>query len=307
MSRAWNTGFALACAGLVVAVALAWVTEARRPWHGSEAQSGSSAPGVVELVGIAGVERCQTCHAVSDDGVDHAHATLRSSHPARVQGCVACHGGEGRALDAEHAHARAGRHRLLPAEQRAARCVLCHVPGSVDGTHDVVRGFQAMADLGCLSCHRLRDLRQAADQQGGYGPDLDDVGRLEPARLRQMLHEPKHAFGSTTDMPSFGGLLDAQPAIERALLTALASLRADLPRPRARGDAQRACAGCHASRPARGLTAHGCVWILERRDALRCERCHVHALPPGSANEGRCLYLDGQRSVCGVCHQEAPR
>jgi hypothetical protein len=174
----------------------------------------------------------------------------------------------------------------------------------------VVRGLLLYEELGCITCHRSAGMAQAADRQGGYGPDLDDSGRFEPATLLRLLRDPLGYFGPTTKMPPFGPLLDLRPEIATPLVSYLLTLRADLQRPLALGDASQPCAGCHDAEPARGLDQHRCSYIKLRHDELRCERCHK---PPASApasapaTTADCLYVDRLRSACGACHRIDPR
>ncbi len=308
MSRGWLWALLISSVLLAVLVAAALLRELRQPWRATQARAGTSSPaGIVEIAGPLGPERCLSCHFALLDAVDDpAHAMLRAAHPMRVQGCVGCHGGDGRALDPAVAHRLDGRQRLVSSALRSSRCVRCHVPGSVAGTEPVVEGIAVYAELGCLTCHRLEGAARAADLQGGYGPDLDDAGRLDPGKLRQAMREPQLLFGADTGMPAFAAVLDARPELERALRSFLSSRRSDLPRPRARGDAGAACIGCHASAPARGLEQHRCAWIVRSASDWSCARCHQASwLAAPERGAATCLFIDGQRPVCGTCHASA--
>jgi len=322
MNRAWQLALVVASSVLAIVVASAIVREARAPWRRQQAvlrSRGVEVPaGVVEVRTSAGVERCLTCHFDLATGATALHSLDLSQHPPFVVGCVGCHGGDGRALDQERAHTAQGRYRLEDKLWRQSRCSLCHVPGSVDDPGKspkgddggaVARGLLLYEELGCMTCHRTAGMTQAADRQGGYGPDLDDSGRFEPATMLRLLRDPLAYFGPTTKMPPFGPLLDLRPEIAAPLVAYLLTLRRDLQRPLALGDASQACAGCHAATPPRGLERHRCTYINLRRDELRCQRCHqVPATQPSSAPALSpaaidCLYVDRLRSACGACHR----
>ncbi|MBN2359632.1 MAG: hypothetical protein JXR83_09255 [Deltaproteobacteria bacterium] len=316
MSRGWQIALAAASAALVLVVVAAIAREARAPWRQRQEvlrSRGVDAPGtVVEVQTAFGVERCLTCHFDLAAGTADRHPGGLRDHPPFVVGCVGCHGGDGRALDPQRAHFPRGRHRLEDRAWRAARCALCHVPGTVDDGGVVARGLLWYEDLGCVTCHRSSGSTQAADRQGGYGPDLDDSGRLEPATLSRLLRDPLGYFGPDTKMPAFAAPLEQRTDVATPLISFLLTLRGDLRRPLALGDARQPCAGCHWPEPARGLQRHRCSYIDLRRDELRCARCHAAAAAAavGAASQPQskprpvdCLYIGRLRSTCGVCHR----
>jgi len=321
VSRRWLLGFALASAALAIVVLVGIGREANRPWREIQRAQGKQppgGPGVVEIEAPLGVERCLTCHHDLAAAPDAAHAALLDQHPPLFTGCVACHGGDGRALEPSRAHARSGPERLDQAEWIPARCAICHPPGTVDDEGVVLAGLLAYDELGCGVCHRAGALTIAADRQGGFGPDLDDAGRFDPAALLEMIREPSARFGADTSMPPFAGALDAQPTMRRPLLAFLQTLRRGRVRALVVADTQRPCVGCHAAMPAAGLERHRCSLIIERAETLRCDRCHA-LLPPTSADSGgvlavagppdrrarRCPVIDAQRPLCAACHHTA--
>jgi hypothetical protein len=300
VSRAWHIAFTVATVALAVVVLLGVLREQRRPWRRIQA-SMTGAPANPELVEIAtrfGTERCITCHVDLLEGSEDAHPALVSSHPPMLFGCVACHGGDGRALTQARAHRREGRERLDQPRWIQARCAACHVPGSVDDGGVVLDGLLRFDELGCGVCHRAAGLTAAADLQGGFGPDLDDAGRLDPVVLREVIRDPVLRFGADTAMPSYAAALDARPEMETPLLSFLQTLRLGRALARARGDAQQACVGCHASAAPTGIAQHACSLIKARAAELSCARCHQ---PPAS-RAATCPFIDAQRHLCAACH-----
>lgn len=49
------------------------------------------------------VDRCTTCH-IDEEKLKDSHSTVVKTFPFDIYGCSVCHGGNGRALDVEHAH-----------------------------------------------------------------------------------------------------------------------------------------------------------------------------------------------------------
>jgi len=56
------------------------------------------------------VDRCMTCH-IDEGKLKASHSTVVKTFPFDVYGCTVCHGGNGRALDEEHAHHEIFKHK----------------------------------------------------------------------------------------------------------------------------------------------------------------------------------------------------
>ncbi len=135
----------------------------------------------LQLNGDATVERCVTCHLAYDNpGFKdfpeplRTHSSILESHPVQRFGCVACHGGEGRAVTTLEAHGQGHitAKPLLTGKYMQATCYNCHGAKTLPpaGTSSVVRGRQLVNRYMCLACHKI-------DGEGGEeGPDLSTVG-----------------------------------------------------------------------------------------------------------------------------------
>ncbi len=130
---------------------------------------------------VSTVERCVTCHLAVDnpmfrDGPEplRQHSALIDSHPPQRFGCVACHGGEGRAVTTLDAHGQ-GAIRAMPllkGEYAQAACFNCHGEESLQPREiaAVLRGRQLVNRLFCLGCHQIHG------EGGEEGPELSTVG-----------------------------------------------------------------------------------------------------------------------------------
>jgi hypothetical protein len=323
---AW--GLVAAAALALLSAALPFGRELGAEWRRHQrawAQvSGRPAPGVREVAPWGAPERCPTCHLGMDRPAERGvgagggsadtrsvpsiddqasagrprplapHPPILAQHALERDGCVACHGGAGRALDRGAAHPKDGPEELRRGPLVAAGCPRCHAPGSVPGDRLVVDGIFTFVDLGCISCHRAGRV----DATSEFGPDLSAIGLRGSAYLRRVTKEPGKLFPGTK-MPDFTPVL-ADKGREEALLAYLLSLRGEARRRPAR-DAQAAlpCGACHVGGAPQGAP-HRCVFILERKAELGCARCH----PAGAPRTGReCPYVLKHRFICGACHE----
>jgi len=281
------------------------------------ARSLSEGPEIHQLASALGdVDRCITCHALAPGSSEPvAHPPRWKSHLEAKLGCTACHGGVGRALSREAAHASAPdgpRDPLLRLPGLEAACVRCHPPG-VPGTEGVARGAQTFLRLGCGVCHPLTE-----DGRGGesFGPDLRRVERKSTEAVREAILEPTKASPGSTMPPFARSFTEADPALDDLLLF-LASLslapptRGDL-RPRTAPWVAAPCASCHGGKAghAAGRRRHACTYLLERGPELRCAGCHPAGIPAPEAKAGLgdayCPLVKQHRSACVVCHGETP-
>ncbi len=90
---------------------------------------------IVRSFGPERVDRCMTCHIASDDPrfprADQplrTHPPLPPGHKFETFGCTICHDGQGRAVDAEHAHEGRGGLAVAAPAHRADRGQLRAVP-----------------------------------------------------------------------------------------------------------------------------------------------------------------------------------
>ena len=135
----------------------------------------------LQLNGEGTVERCVTCHLAYDNpGFQNfpeplrTHTSILESHPVQRFGCVACHGGEGRAVTTLEAHGQGAiaAKPLLRGKYLQAACYNCHGVSTLppQAISSVVHGRQLMNRYMCLACHKI-------DGEGGEeGPDLSAVG-----------------------------------------------------------------------------------------------------------------------------------
>lgn len=152
-------------------------TEAQRDWARDQRLEVKQ----IEPSEVAGLERCVTCHLAVDDPAFRdgpeplrTHSGLIDSHPPEKFGCVACHGGEGRAVTTLEAHGQ-GAIRALPLlkkEYIQATCFDCHGEKGLQAREvaAVFRGRQIMNRSFCLGCHQING------KGGEEGPELTTVG-----------------------------------------------------------------------------------------------------------------------------------
>ena len=258
-------------------------------------------------------ERCTTCHVNADrtapdppkgEVVLRPHGPGLGSHDPRRIGCTVCHGGEGRALTPETAHAAPSLgipDPLRKAPHVQAACARCHVPGEHKGQERLLEGAKLYAGLGCPICHPLTD-----NGAGGldFGPDLRTAGRRSIDHLKTSLLDPTADFAGST-MPSFKLALQDEHAVE-SLIVYLESLPLSRPAgcaPKSSGiAAETPCTDCHAGKAPTpsGRMKHRCPFILERKDDLKCVACHADGIPESDAE---CPVVKNQRDACVVCHR----
>lgn len=154
------------------------------------------------------VERCTTCHLALDNSTLGnlpqplaAHSALVTSHPPQRFGCVACHGGEGRAVNTLDAHGQGAirAKSLLKREYMQAACYGCHGEDTLPAREiaGVVRGRQLVNRYLCLGCHQING------EGGDEGPDLSAVGSHRNwLWLYAHLARPQGVVGGST-MPVF--------------------------------------------------------------------------------------------------------
>lgn len=253
-------------------------------------------------------ERCVSCHLGIDAPINglaapyQRHSWPLTHHTPKRIGCVVCHGGEGRALTAAAAHARAGtseRSARLTLPYLEASCAQCHLPGAVPQTEHLVRGAYLFLELGCGLCHSL-----AAGGRGGWddGPDLRTTRQASVEALTQSILDPTTDFPDST-MPSYRTTFADKPEALADLNTYVLSLALSGGAPRdqvaPRINPTLSCNTCHATTMAMGNFHHDCVYLHDRRNELRCSGCHADGAPQG---RGLCPILVAHASACLACH-----
>ena len=136
---------------------------------------------------VGATDRCVSCHvgmAPGESGIEGDRLYGRHAnvvHDPASYGCVACHGGQGRATDTAEAHG-AVQHwpePMLAKEYLYAGCGSCHTHLSVPNLARLERGKARFEQADCLSCHKL-DGRGGTLRPGGAGgqegSDLSRVG-----------------------------------------------------------------------------------------------------------------------------------
>jgi hypothetical protein len=325
--RLLRLSFLVAACALLCVLVLVVIRSHQSPWrvlqkqflaeYSSENEAGDT-PRIRQYYTCAReVDRCPTCHMgidrsdLADETVPlpfRAHGPgLRKHIPDRV-GCSACHGGSGRALDLEVAHARPdhdARDLLMWQPHIQASCARCHVPGAQEGQEYLAQGAWLYLGLGCMLCHPLHE-----GGRGGldFGPDLTMIGRKDTDYLRDSLIEPTRNFPGST-MPSFRLALKKEPVATESLLIYLESLVLERypgcgTRERSRSLVAKPCATCHAGREgeASGRLEHHCTYIIRKTDELRCANCHADGIPPTGQAGGYCPLLKQHRESCSACH-----
>jgi cytochrome c oxidase cbb3-type subunit 3 len=135
---------------------------------------------------LGATDRCISCHvgmAPGEPGVDGDPVFGRHpdvAHDPADFGCVACHGGQGRATDVADAHGTVPHWPapMLPRANADAGCGACHTHIAVPRLAELTRGRELVDRHDCLACHRLEGrggtVRPGAEAVAA--PDLSRVG-----------------------------------------------------------------------------------------------------------------------------------
>ena len=136
---------------------------------------------------LSAVDRCVSCHVGMTPGDEgFAGEVLFRQHSNVVHnpsdfGCVACHGGQGRATDAAAAHGTAAHwpSPMLPGKYVYAGCGGCHTHLAVSNIEKIRRGEALVERYDCLACHivdgRGGTLRPGSSQEMA-AIDLSRIG-----------------------------------------------------------------------------------------------------------------------------------
>jgi mono/diheme cytochrome c family protein len=183
-------------------------------------------------------DRCISCHLGMAPGeVPVAGSRLFAAHPDVAHepgdlGCVACHGGQGRATTEADAHGDVPHwpHPMLPRRFEQAGCGGCHTHLAVPRAAALTRGRALLERHDCLSCHEL-DGRGGTLRPGGAAgvaaPSLSRVGAVGFAPDWYDRHLAAHAAaGDGPWRVAFGPLPDAdRAAMEELLASAVGAPR----------------------------------------------------------------------------------
>jgi len=169
------------------------------------------------------VDRCTSCHLGLEDptytGAEQpfAYHPDHDVHPFERFGCTVCHGGQGRATNAEEAHGEVPfwDEPMLPLKYVEASCGGCHDPSDNPAAPRLARGAELFEEAGCRGCHRL-------DGWGGsLAPDLDRPPLGEPRSpewLLQHFLDPAQLVPDSA-MPRYGFSPDDAEALTLLMLS----------------------------------------------------------------------------------------
>lgn len=203
---------------------------------------------------LRAADRCVSCHVGMASGETAIDTPLYRAHPNVVHdpadiGCVACHGGQGRATETADAHGTVPHwpSPMLPLRYAYAGCGSCHTHLRVPNLDQVARGRALVERYDCLTCHSL-DGRGGTLRPGAIVPsgatDLSRAGGAGYAtdwyeqHLRRSQTAPETAWKT-----SFGPVSEA----DRQALEAFLDSRVGAPgliEAKARFHSL-GCRGCH--------------------------------------------------------------
>jgi mono/diheme cytochrome c family protein len=266
---------------------------------------------------VSDLERCTTCHEPSAHG---KRAVLVDRHTDL--GCVACHGGDGYALEKKSAHEGTG--------NTQSRCAACHTETTVsardttDYAPSLTSGRALFRSMRCGACHSARDASPTATP-------LDVLAaRSTPAQLVSALE--KHApVDLGLDAPARVAVATYLATIESSDSSTALPHRASVPGSSADEgktlESKLACAACHEalhvdiSDVAQRRTSDWIAWYLAdppranpstRMPSLRLSAREASSLaqhlvhtkpatetPPTTRHDGEALVTAGK---CGACH-----
>lgn len=170
----------------------------RRPWRQWQSSYQAKLPAEqastfpvqlrqIYIPALRAADRCVSCHVGMAAGETAlAEPRLFRAHPNVVHdpadfGCVACHGGQGRATEQADAHGDVPHwpQPMLPLRFAYAGCGGCHTHLRVPNTDEVARGKALIERHDCLACHAL-DGRGGTLRPGATeaiaAPDLSRAG-----------------------------------------------------------------------------------------------------------------------------------
>ncbi len=248
----------------------------------------------IQLHELRRVDRCTTCHLAVDDPSyagypqPFAYHPNHDRHPFEKFGCTICHGGQGRATEADAAHGDVAHwdEPLLPMKYVEASCGKCHVAADVPHAESLSHGRGLFEELGCRGCHRL------GGRGNSVGPELDRVGRRRrPDWLVRHFRDPASVTPGSAMPP-----LDTGDAEIDALTVYMLSLTGEplteyylslrsIPSPELGRHLfeEKGCIGCHSLGGQGGDIGPPLDHVGERREA---EWIYDHFLDPQAVSPG---------------------
>lgn len=148
-------------------------------------------------VSLGIVDRCQSCHLE----IGHKDSGLLETHPPEKFGCAICHGGQGRATNAQeaHGHLEYGSAPLIERSYLESSCAKCHTGPKPPDAPNLQIGRKLFLAAGCLGCHAHKDYGKIPK----IGPDLTSIGaKVQYGWLKKWLKRPKDYLPKTL-MPDF--------------------------------------------------------------------------------------------------------
>ncbi len=206
------------------------------------------------------VDRCVSCH-VGIDNPDFKAAPqpltrhsgdILEHHPSDKFGCTICHQGQGRAIevDAAHGHVPFWDKPLLVGDFTQATCAKCHHDDQVPQAPILSRGRRLLNELGCVGCHKMRDIASLERA----GPQLDSIGsKVSRKWLDKWLANPKDYLPKGS-MPDFSLNPGAVTALASYLMTFRNETIDNLPAPEGDYDVgatiyrESQCIVCHVTK-----------------------------------------------------------
>jgi len=209
--------------------------QTRAASHGGEDFQVQLRQVVIPQLGVT--DRCISCHVgmaagergVPGDRVLGAHPNV--VHDVTELGCTTCHGGQGRATEADDAHGTVHHwpEPMIPARYSQAGCGSCHTHIAVPSYDTLLLGAKLVERYDCFSCHAI-DGRGGTLRPGGaagiVSPDLSIVGETGYRSDWYAHHVTELERGNAPWMVLFGRI---QPD-ELAAIEALLSSRVGAPR-----------------------------------------------------------------------------
>lgn len=203
---------------------------------------------------LGATDRCISCHVgmapgehgILGDPVLGPHPDV--AHDPADFGCVACHGGQGRATEIADAHGTAPHwpEPMLPARYAWAGCGSCHTHVAVPRRADLAQGLAVLERNDCLACHAL-DGRGGTTRPGTAGipsPDLSRVGARQFDARWYEDHLARHEAATEGPWHSSFGAISAH---DRGVIDAYLASRVGAPELVAAKAAfhELGCRGCH--------------------------------------------------------------
>ncbi|MCC7012504.1 MAG: c-type cytochrome [Planctomycetes bacterium] len=292
-----------------------------RPWR--RMQHAASVPIDVRLrqvvvPALGAADRCVSCHVGMATGEPTASGdpTLAPhpdvAHDPNTFGCTVCHGGQGRATDADDAHGwvHFWPAPMLPLRNADAGCGSCHTHLAVTHVERLREGQTLVERLDCLACHEL-DGRGGTTRPRSHVLDGPDLSRVGARGVPQHWYE-EHLTQRTTNIDpawatSFGPISES----ERATLEEFLASRVGAPKLVAAKSLFHSlgCRGCHRIGGVGGDDGPDLTLVGER-DPGRTDFSHVrgeHTLANWFAEHFRApatIVLGSRMPTLGLSEEE---